>query len=114
MVVYSATQAPRTKQDGLYALWSLLQEAREEPFNAPEPTAWRLAMSEFALRIDAMLRRNGAPFSLTTASDALIRDMEEVEFPTILDVIRVCERLIQMEMLIARMRNQASDVREAV
>ena len=114
MVVYSATQAPRTKQDGLYSLWSLLQRAREVPFGASEPAAWRVAMSEFALRIDAMLRRNGAPFALTAASDALIRDIEDVEFPTIVDVIRVCERLIQMEILVARMRNQASDAREAV
>lgn len=108
MVVYSATHTPTNTQDTLYALWSLLRDAREQPFEQRAAFAWRSAMAEFTARIEAMLRRDGAPPALTAACDALSRDIEETKDPSIRDVIRVCERLIQMEMVVARMRNQAT------
>ena len=107
MVVYSATRAPQTtKQDTLYALWSLLRYAREQPFEAENADSWKEAISAFAVRIDGMLRRDGAPYALTNACDTLIRDISQIGAPTILDVIHVSEQLIQMEMNVARMRNQ--------
>ena len=109
MVVYSATRAPETtKQDTLYALWSLLRDAREQPFETDNGESWRNALASYAVRIDGMLRRDGAPYALTTACDALIRDISVIEEPSILDVIHVSEQLIQMEMNVARMRNQYS------
>ena len=50
--------------------------------------------------------RDGAPYALTNACDTLIRDISQIGAPTILDVIHVSEQLIQMEMNVARMRNQ--------
>ena len=103
MVVYSATRAPQTtKQDTLYALWSLLRYAREQPFEAENADSWKEAISAFAVRIEGMLRRDGAPYALTNACDTI----SQIGAPTILDVIHVSEQLIQMEMNVARMRNQ--------
>ncbi len=109
MVVYSATRAPETtKQDTLYALWSLLRDAREQPFEAENGSSWREALASYAVRIDGMLRRDGAPYALTTACDTLVRDISAIDEPTILDVIHVSEQLIHMEMNVARMRNNYS------
>ncbi|MEP7216318.1 MAG: hypothetical protein ABI782_08695 [Anaerolineaceae bacterium] len=107
MVVYSATRAPKaTEQDGLYALWSLLRDARQEPFEAKHALTWREALASYAVRIDGALRGADAPHALTTGCDALIRRISEIDEPSILDVIHVSEQLIQMEMHIARMRNR--------
>ena len=107
MVVYSATRAPEaTKQDTLYALWSLLRDAREEPFEAEHAQTWREALASRAVRIDGALRGADAPYALTTACDALIREISAIGEPSILDVIHVSEQLIQMEMHVARMRNR--------
>lgn len=107
MVVYSATRAPEaTKQDTLYSLWSLLRDAREEPFEAEHGHTWREALASHAVRIDGTLSGDDAPYALTTACDALIRDINAIDEPSILDVIRVSEQLIQMEMHVARMRNR--------
>lgn len=110
MVVYSATRAPQApKEDALYALWSLIQDAREEPFDARRAESWLDAISAFAVQIDQTLRREGAPYGLTTACDRLIREIGEIEQASILDVIHVSELLIAMEMNVARMRNQYSE-----
>lgn len=107
MVVYSATRAPEaTKQDTLYTLWSLLRDAREEPFEVGDAQTWRETLASYAVRIDGALRRDAAPYALTTACDALIRTISAIDEPSILDVIHVSEQLIQMEMNVARMRNR--------
>ncbi|MEP6870651.1 MAG: hypothetical protein ABI939_02250 [Anaerolineaceae bacterium] len=107
MVVYSATRAPEaTEKDTLYALWSLLRDAREEPFEAGHAQTWRAALASRAVRIDAALRGADAPYALTTACDRLVRGISAIDEPSILDVIHVSEQLIQMEMQVARMRNR--------
>lgn len=107
LVIYSAKAPQRpAKRDERDELWTLFRYAREQPFESVNACAWRDAISSFSVRIDESFRREFAGYSATDLCGELRSGISHLREPSVEDVVRVSEQLVQLQSNVARMRKQ--------
>ena len=107
MVIYSVKVPPRpAKRDQRDELWILFRAARQQPFESADACAWRDAISSFSVRIDESFRREFAAYAATDLCSELRGSISHLREPSVEDVVRVSEQLVQLQSNVARMRKQ--------